>query len=65
MSIEGREYEMVGGMIAAESPQRAADRVLDLLRAGDVDRLRAILEARAARAAQAIGEELAAVDPDE
>ena len=63
MSFEATgEYEMVGGMIAAESPQRIADRLLELIRRGDVDRVRAIVAARAARAAEAVGRELAAAE---
>ena len=59
MIATGTEYEMVGGMIAAESPQRIADRVLELIRSGDVEQLHAIVEERAARAAAAVGKELA------
>lgn len=56
------EYELVGGMVAGESPQRAADRVLELLQRGDLERVHALIEARAARTAEAIARELAAAE---
>ena len=59
------EYELVGGMVAAESPQRIADRVLELIRSGDAEGVRAIVEERAAKAAAAVGKELAAAEAGE
>jgi hypothetical protein len=62
VSATNGEYELVGGMIAAESPQRAADRVLELLERGEIDRVRDLIEARAAKTAEAIAHELAAAE---
>lgn len=57
-------YEIVAGMITSESPQRRAARILALLEQGDRERVRAMIEARAARTAEAMDHELAAFDDE-
>lgn len=62
MTASHPDFELIGGMLAAESPQHAASRVLDMLARGELDRARALIEARAARIAADLARELAAAD---
>ena len=57
-----RDFELVGGMIAAEAPQSAAARVIEMLERGEADEVRELIEARAVRTANAIALELSAVE---
>lgn len=59
-SAEG--YELVEGMLAAESPQRTAARLIALLKAGEVERVREIMQQRAARVSETMAQELAAAE---
>lgn len=61
MSDASSEYELVEGMIATESPQRSATRIIEMLERGEVERVRELLRRRAARAAETIARELADV----
>ncbi len=61
MSEASSEYELVEGMIATESPQRSATRIIEMLERGEVERVRELLRRRAARAAETIARELAEV----
>jgi hypothetical protein len=62
MSDPNEGYELVGGMLAAESPQRSAARILELLERGEVERVREMMRQRAAKISEAIARELAAAD---
>lgn len=62
MSEETDGYELVDGMLAAESPQRAAARIIDLLKRGEVERVREIMRQRAARVSATIAQDLAAAE---
>lgn len=55
-------YELVDGMLAAETPQRSATRILEMLERGEVERVRELLRQRAARTAESIARELAALE---
>jgi hypothetical protein len=55
-------YELVEGMLAAESPQRSATRIIEMLERGEVERVRELLRQRATRTAEAIARELASVE---
>lgn len=59
---DGPEVRIVAGMIASETPQQRAERTIALLERGDLDEVRAIAAARAARTAAAFAKELAALD---
>lgn len=60
--MDRESYELVGGMLAAEPPQHSAARLLELIERGELDEVRAIIAARAARTAEAIARELAAAE---
>jgi hypothetical protein len=55
-------YELVEGMLAVESPQRAAARILDLIERGEVELARELLRQRAARVSAELERELAAYE---
>lgn len=57
-------FELVGGMLAVDSPQREAARLIELLEDGDAERVRSLLEARQRRTAALIAAELDAVQED-
>ncbi len=54
------DVELVEGMLASESPQRAAARIVEMLKRGELERVRAILRERAARVSETMARELAA-----
>lgn len=56
------DYEIVEGMLAVESPQRAAAHILDLLERGEVERARELMRQRAARVSAELDRELASFD---
>jgi DNA-binding GntR family transcriptional regulator len=62
MSDEDRGYELVDGMLAVESPQRTAARIIDLLKRGEVEQAREIMRRRAARVSATIAQDLAAAE---
>lgn len=62
MKDHAESVELVEGMLAAESPQRSAARIIELLKRGEVERVREILRQRAARVSETIAAELAAVE---
>lgn len=62
MSQSNERYEMIEGMLAVESPQRSAARILDLLERGEIERVREIMRQRAARISEALDQELASVE---
>jgi hypothetical protein len=62
MSDPSEVYELVEGMLAAESPQSSATRIIEMLERGEIERVRELLRARAARTSEAIARELAAVE---
>lgn len=62
MSQSNERYEMIEGMLAVESPQRSAARILELLERGEVERVREIMRQRAARISEALDQELASVE---
>lgn len=55
-------YELVEGMLAVESPQRTAARIIDLLKRGEVEQVREIMRQRAARVSETIAQDLAAAE---
>jgi hypothetical protein len=57
-----RDFEVIEGMLAIESPQRTAERILDLLRRGEMERVREIMRERAARVSASIASDLAAAE---
>ena len=57
--MDHESYPIVGGMLAADTPQSAASRILDLL-----ERVRELIAERAARTAAAMARELAAAEDD-
>lgn len=56
------EVRIVAGMIATETPQQRAERTIAMLERGELDEVRAIAAARAARTAVAFAKELASLD---
>ncbi|MEZ4336803.1 MAG: hypothetical protein R3B82_09265 [Sandaracinaceae bacterium] len=56
------EVRIVAGMMASETPQQRAERMIALLERGEDEEVRAITEARAARTAAAFAKELASLD---
>ncbi|MFK7988991.1 MAG: hypothetical protein AB8I08_23440 [Sandaracinaceae bacterium] len=56
------QFELVGGMLAVDSPQREAARLIELLEEGDAERVRTLLEARQRRTAALIAAELDAAE---
>jgi hypothetical protein len=63
MTEPSTDYEMVEGMLAVESPQRVAARILELLERGERELVRELLRARAARISEAIDRELSSLEP--
>ncbi|HEY8430863.1 MAG TPA: hypothetical protein VIL20_20930 [Sandaracinaceae bacterium] len=55
-------YELVEGMLATESPQRRAARIIELLKRGEVERVRELMRQHVARVSETIARELAAVE---
>lgn len=64
MSAKEDELEIIAGMIAVETPQQRARRMIDLMERGEVDRVRALIEARAARVAEQLARELASMEAE-
>lgn len=62
MTDRSEGYELVDGMLAAESPQQSAARIIELLARGEVERVREIMRQRAARVSETIARELAAAE---
>ncbi|MCB9596935.1 MAG: hypothetical protein H6719_29705 [Sandaracinaceae bacterium] len=58
------EVRIIGGMMASETPQQRAQRLIALLERGEVDEVRAIANARAAQTAAAFAKELASLDSE-
>lgn len=58
------ELRIVGGMIASDTPQQRAQRMIEMLERGEVDRVRALAAARAARTARAFARELAKLEAE-
>lgn len=56
------QFELVGGMLAVDSPQREAARLIELLEDGDAERVRSLIEARKRRTAALIAAELEAAE---
>lgn len=59
---EEDEVRIIAGMMASETPQQRAERLIELLERGELDEVRAIAAARAARTAAAFAKELASLD---
>ena len=62
--MDHESYPIVGGMLAADTPQSAASRILDLLERGETERVRELIAERAARTTAAMARELAAAEDD-
>lgn len=58
MQAASEAFELVGGMLAVDSPQREAARLIDLLEEGDDERVHALLDARRRRTSAFIAAEL-------
>ncbi len=56
------EVRIIAGMMASETPQQRAERLIELLERGELDEVRAIAAARAAQTAAAFARELAGLD---
>ena len=61
---ESDELRIIGGMIASETPQQRAQRLIEMLERGEVDRVRALTAARAARTSRAFARELASLETE-
>lgn len=62
MNDRAPNYELVDGMLAAESPQRVAARLIELLKRGEVERVEELMRQRAARVSASLAEDLAAAE---
>ncbi|MEC7526389.1 MAG: hypothetical protein VYE22_41300 [Myxococcota bacterium] len=60
--MDHESYPIVGGMLAADTPQSAASRILELLERGETERVRELIAQRAAKTAAAMARELAAAE---
>ncbi len=63
-TTESDELRIIGGMLASETPQQRAQRLIEMLERGEVDRVRALTAANAARTARAFARELASLETD-
>ena len=61
---ENDEVQIIGGMIASETPQQRAELVIRMLERGEHEQVRALAAARAAKTVAAFAQELACLDAE-
>jgi hypothetical protein len=59
-----RDVELVHGMLAAESPQRTAERIMEMLDGGEVDGVRELVREREQHVVDAIAFEFESIEDD-